>query len=106
MSPTRLFWGLAVMLALTLAWPVFAQDITSPVAAGEMALTELIQTGVLGTICVILMIVIGFLYKKNEKQQDKIVEMTSELTKLFTENSIVTKRQVELLEKVLERRNG
>ncbi len=94
------------MLALTLAWPVFAQEATSPLSAGERALTELIQTGVLGTICVILMTAIGFLYRKNEKQQDKIVEMTSELTKLFTENSLITKRQVELLEKVLDRRNG
>lgn len=120
----QVFTILAVGMALSFATKAWAQT-TPSLAPVEKAAADLIQTGVLGTMLVIVMFVAWKLYQRVEAMQTaatataektaatastvaethrrEILALTSEQSKLLAENNLLTKRQIDLMEKVVER---
>lgn len=91
----------------------------------EQAAANIIQTGVLGSMLIIVMFVALKLWQRTEAMQKEalataethrkelssqaethrkeMVEVTKEQSKLLAENNLLSKRQIDLMERVVER---
>ena len=106
---------IALALALALAAPALAQVGGIDPTGG--ALAELLRTGVVGVFLVLVLLDRNKIAKRNdelvtanvaqhEKHQAALMGVAVEQSRLLTENNLVARRQVELMEKVLERDRG
>lgn len=86
-------------------------------AVADSALNQLIQTGILGIITVLLIVAVIILFRKIEdlhatrvkddkENKKEIVQLYTEQSKLLAENNLVAKQQVGLMDRVLDRAAG
>jgi hypothetical protein len=103
---------LAFALALALAAPALAQ--ATGATGGDGAIAEILRTGVVGAFLILVLLDRIKIAKENkdlvaanvmqhEKHQVALMGVAVEQSRLLTENNLVARRQVELMEKVLER---
>jgi hypothetical protein len=74
-------------------------------AMDAKTIVELLSQGGWG-LSAILMIVIGILWRKIDRLQDRILEMTAKQTEVLTANNLLTAQQTELLDRFLTKNGG
>jgi TolA-binding protein len=94
---------IAIVWGAVWALPALAETTMGPGATGDAALSEFAKNGILGALSLVLMMVIFYLYKRVEKLQDQLIDMTGKVSQLMTANNMTMERQNSLMDKLLDR---